>query len=114
MNTRQCYTNVYNVDTSNFSVNNETKSVELLADPQTYTYNEKTLLKEINIGQFGFGVDIMIGSNHSDFTVTNYNYMQDPYELRWKHIDEHFGQVNAAALQTYDFQYYFYTDYYTY
>jgi len=34
--------------------------------------------------------------------------------LRWKHIDEFYGQVNTNAIQTYNLKYYFYTSYYTY
>lgn len=81
---------------------------------QDYFYNEKTLLQETNIGQFGYGVDVKIGSNFTKSTPTNYNYAQDPYELRWKHIDEFYGQVHNDAIQTYNFKYYFYTSYYTY
>ena len=40
--------------------------------------------------------------------------MQDWNELRWKHIDESLGLVNAAAKNTYDNIYYFYYSYYTY
>lgn len=110
MNQRQCYTHVFDIDTTNFTV--DAGKVSLVG--ANYTYNEKALLRQVNIGQFGFGVDIPIGSEWSKKTVTNYNYMEDPYELRWKHIDEFYGKVNTAAITTYDFKYTFYTDYYTY
>ena len=40
--------------------------------------------------------------------------MKDPYELRWKHIDEYNQELNYNAITTYNFKYYFYDDYYTY
>jgi len=75
---RQCYVHVFDLDTVNFSVDAETRVVSLLTPAANYTYEEKKLLNETNIGSFGFGVNIPIGSNFSKSTATNYNYMQDP------------------------------------
>lgn len=72
------------------------------------------MLKDTNIGRFGYGVDVKIGSNFTSLTPTNYDYRRDPYDLRWKHIDEFYGKVNRGAIDTTNFRYYFYTNYYTY
>ena len=63
---------------------------------------------------FGFGVPIKMGTNENKLTPTNYNYFRDPNELRWKHIDELYGQVNNNAINTYNFKFYFYNTYYMY
>ena len=57
---------------------------------------------------------MLISSNWVGAQPTNYDYMRDPYQLRWKHIDQFYGQVNTEAVTTYNFKYYFYDDYYTY
>ena len=44
-----------------------------------YVYNEKSLLKETNIGEFGYGVRVKIGSDFDTLRPTNYNYLQDAY-----------------------------------
>lgn len=110
MSHRQCYRHVFDIDKANFTV---TAGQVTLRNPK-YQYEEKALLRQVNIGLFGYGVNIPIGSDWSKQTVTNYNYVRDPYELRWKHIDVSTGKVNSAAITTYDFKYTFYTDYYTY
>lgn len=61
--------------------------------PDDYSYNEKKLLESTNIGQFGFGVNIPIGTDDQSSTPTNYNYNTDLLNLRWKHIDEYNGHV---------------------
>lgn len=67
------------------------------------------------MGYFGFGVATKSDYYTLQYNVpTNYNYMQDWNDLRWKHIDESLGLVNAAAKNTYDNIYYFYYSYYTY
>lgn len=101
------------LDDLNFSVDSETREVKLLTTVDYY-YDEKTLLQTTNIGLFGFGYPIKIGSNFTRFTPTNYNYMLDPYEIRFKHIDEVNGDVKNNAIDTYNFRYYFYSNYYTY
>jgi hypothetical protein len=40
--------------------------------------------------------------------------MLDPYEIRFKHIDEVNGDVKTNGIDTYNFRYYFYSNYYTY
>jgi len=44
-------------------------------------------LNGVDIGYFGFGVPVMLGTTEQKFKVTNYNYVTDPIELRWKSID---------------------------
>lgn len=100
-------------DSGAFEVDEETRGVKLL-QVDDYVYDERSLLQTTNIGRFGYGVDIKIGSNFTKLHPTNYNYMRDPYELRWKHIDEFYQQVDYSAITTYNFKYYFYTNYYTY
>jgi hypothetical protein len=92
-------------------VDAETRAVQSVDD---YKYDERQLLDQVNIGKFGYGVDVKIGSNFTDLKPTNYNYMRDPYELRWKHIDEFTQKLNFQAIPTYNFKYYYYTYYYTY
>ena len=90
-------------------------------DPE-YEYHEKSLLSDVNIGRFGFGVDVKLSEYTGYYSYyysyanrpTNYDYYSDWQELRWKHVDESLGLVNEDAVQTYGYGYYFYYDYYTY
>jgi hypothetical protein len=92
-------------------VDSETAQVTL---SDSYKYDEKSALAKVNIGKFGYGRDIKIGSEFKNLKPTNYNYRSDPYDVRWKHIDEFTGNVNSAAVTTTDFKYYFYDEYYRY
>lgn len=108
---RQCYTYSLIQDPASYVVDSETAQVTM---SDSYKYDEKNALKSVNIGKFGYGVNIKIGSDFTKLTPTNYDYRKDPYDVRWKHIDEFTGNVKASAVNTYNFKYYFYTDYYTY
>jgi hypothetical protein len=50
-------------------------------------YDENELLKTMNVGSFGFGVEIPMGSTDEAFTPANYDYTNDRLDLRWKHVD---------------------------
>lgn len=69
------------------------------------------MLSQTNVGYFGFGTAI---KDQQSLEPTSYDYNIDPYQLRWKTIDELYGAVITGAIQTYDFKYYYYSAYYTY
>ena len=82
---KQCY--AYALDLSaDFEVDSTTRKVTLTS--QDYVYDEKTLLSDINVGSFGFGVEIPLSSENEDATPANYDYTHDHLNLRWKHVDQ--------------------------
>jgi hypothetical protein len=66
--------------------------------PDGFNYNEQTILMGVDIGYYGFGVPIMLGTSEQKFTVTNYNYVTDQLELRWKSIDQFLNLVVPNAI----------------
>lgn len=82
---RQCY--AYALDLSpDFEVDPNTRRVTTLTS-QDYVYDENKLLQTMNVGSFGFGVEIPMGSTDEAFTPANYDYTNDRLDLRWKHVD---------------------------
>lgn len=94
MKDKQCYTYAVDKDTINFAVDPGTREVSVkTVNVEQYHYDERALLKGENIGSFGFGIKLKIGSDMAKFTPANYDYVEDPYNLRWKHVDEVYGKV---------------------
>lgn len=82
---RQCY--AYALDLSpDFEVDSNTRRVTTLTS-QDYVYDENKLLQTMNVGSFGFGVEIPMSSTDEAFTPANYDYTNDRLDLRWKHVD---------------------------
>ena len=84
LNAKQCYVYAATTLPQTFSYNYVSRQIIV---PEGYKYNEQTVLTGLDIGYFGFGVPVMLGTSEQKFTVTNYNYVTDPVELRWKSID---------------------------
>ena len=70
---KQCY--IYAAVLAPNTYNYDTVSNKITLPTETILYDEKSLLKNLNVGLFGFGVYIPIGSEDSKLTVTNYNYV---------------------------------------
>ena len=100
---KQCYAYAITTMPSLYSYDKVSRKFVIPQDAD-YEYSEKKLLRDINIGKFGFGVDVpqpVYGYYYDNMYIarpTNYNYYQDWDNLRWKHIDIVLGLVNKDAI----------------
>ena len=73
LKTKQCYTYAFKLDPQTYPVDSSSNTISF-SPADDYRYDERALLQKTNIGRFGFGVDVKIGSNFTALTPTNYNY----------------------------------------